>query len=256
MTPIAILQTTLKVNKSIAQFVLSGLVLLAAGAIAISWNAQPKDILLVAGYILGLAFAVSIIAYIVTQPKMRAVLGWAITGLFTLFMLGLIDSFLNLSGRLPTPACYIRIFFEPPKVCENRLFPAVRVDRSSSPINIATGGPEKLWLAQAAPGPVSRHMPYDSGAIYLQYSDPTDASRAQGLADELTNLGWPVVSIDQVKQAPGQNEVRFFHNDNSDDALELAQTLQSLSPGRDVYLRDFSQSGLRAANGLLEIWLP
>lgn len=187
---------------------------------------------------------------------MRLVIGWVVTVFFTLFMLGLVDSALQLTGRLPTPACYIRIFsFEPPAGCEVRLFPRQQVLMDTPTLRIQTNGPEKLWLAQATTSPKTRFEPYDTGLVYLQYSEPDQQRHMEELADELVDLGWPIGGIEFVTSAPDQIEIRYFHGNNYVDALLLAQTIDSIFSYSDVYLRDFSKSGLRAQDGLLEIWV-
>jgi hypothetical protein len=128
MTPTDILEKLLATNRTAARIILAGLGLIAATALAVSWIGDNPQAILLAAYILFFAFLVSMVTFIVTNRRIRNALGWVMTAGFTLFMVGLIDSALGMSGRLPMPACYVRIFWEAPKACEMRLMdPAVIV---------------------------------------------------------------------------------------------------------------------------------
>ncbi|MGL5010958.1 MAG: hypothetical protein ACRC6I_13840, partial [Paracoccaceae bacterium] len=171
MTPTAVFQKLLNTNRAAATFILGGLALLAAATIAVSWIGQNPDALFIAAYILGFAFLVTMATYIVRNAQTRAVIGWVLTGLIVIFLAGLVESAISLTGRLPTPACYIRILWEHPKSCEQRLFPPVTVsatDPAPVPLwNARTRGPERLWFAQQTTTP--RATPYAGGPIYLQF---------------------------------------------------------------------------------------
>jgi hypothetical protein len=257
MTPIALLEKLLSTNKHVATFILGGLGVLAAATIAVSWIGQNPDALLLAAYVLGFAFLVTMATYIVRNESTRAVIGWVLTGLIVVFFLGLVESAIALTGRLPTPACYVRILWEHPDSCEQRLFPPVNVLRATTPRWFAmTDGPERLWLAQdTAP----RTPPYADGPIFLQFGGRVDRDAAIALAARLAALGWPVEGGDQggeqLTTLPDTNEVRFFDAAAIDAAMDLARTIKAERPDADVVVRDFSKSGLIAPVGLLEIWL-
>jgi hypothetical protein len=257
MTPTAILQKLLSTNKPVATFLLGGLAVLAAATIAVSWIGQNPDALLIAAYVLGFAFLVTMATWIVRNDSTRAVIGWVLTGLIVIFFLGLVESAISLTGRLPTPACYIRILWEHPKSCEQRLFPAIPVASDAGPRWFAVAdGPERLWLAQDT---AARAEPYTDGPIFLQFGGAVDRATSIALAARLTALGWPVEGGEQGGEAlatlPDTNEVRYFHAGNRDAAIDLARTIKSEHPGADIVVRDFSGSGLIAPTGLLEIWL-
>ena len=258
MTPTDVFQKLLNTNKPAATFILAGLALLAAATIAVSWIGQNPDALFIAGYILGFAFLVTMATYIVRNPRTRAVIGWVLTGLIVVFLLGLVESAISLTGRLPTPACYIRILWEHPKFCEARLFPTITIGRlDNGPITIA-GGPERIWLAQNTQVP-ARPAPYQTGPIFLQFGPAIDRDGAIAIARDLATHGWPVAGGEQGGEqrdnVPDTNEVRFFDPAAEAEAIALARTLKAARPDHDIVVRDFSGSGLIAPVGLLEIWL-
>jgi hypothetical protein len=257
MTPTDILQKLLSTNKHVATFILGGLAVLAAAAIAVSWIGQNPDALLIAAYVVGFAFLVTMATYIVRNESTRSVIGWVLTGLIVVFLVGLVESAVSLTGRLPTPACYVRILWEHPKSCEQRLFPPVTV-ALQTPVRALAGvdGPERLWFAQDAG---ARVPPYSDGPIFLQFGGGVDRATSTALASRLTTLGWPVQGGDQGGEErstlPDTNEVRFFDPAAMEAAMELARTIKTERPEAEVAVRDFSKSGLIAPRGLLEIWL-
>ncbi len=257
MTPIAVLEKLFSTNKHVATFILGGLSVLAAAAIAVSWIGQNPDALLLSAYVLGFAFLVTMATYIVRNDSTRTVIGWVLTGLIVVFLIGLVESAVSLTGRLPTPACYIRILWEHPKSCEQRLFPPLTVTAVASSAEFTvTGGPERLWFAQDT---ATRTPPYTDGPIFLQFGGGIDRNTAIAIATRLTALGWPVQGADQggeqVSALPDTNEVRFFDPASKAAANDLARTIQAERPGAEIVLRDFSNAGLITAQGLLEIWL-
>jgi hypothetical protein len=257
MTPTSVLEKLLSINKPVATFLIGGLAVLAAAAIAVSWIGKNPDALLLAAYVLGFAFLVTMATYIVRNTQTRAVIGWVLTGLIVVFLVGLVESAVSVTGRLPTPACYIRILWEHPKSCEQRLFPPVTVSAETEPQWFAqTQGPERLWLAQDT---AARATPYTDGPIFLQFGGRLDRDTAITIAARLSTLGWPVEGGDrggeQLSTLPDTNEVRFFDAAAMEAAMDLARILKSERPGTDIAVRDFSRSGLIAPKGLLEIWL-
>jgi len=261
MTPVAAFQTLLKVNKPVAVFLLAGLGLLALSSIAISWLGDSQHAFIVACYILALAFLVTLITFVVTNDRMRFVLGWVFTSFFILFLAGLIDSALKISGRLPPPACYVRLLWELPEVCEDRLFPAVQVELAPfAPFQVAQAGsewgPERLWLAQADTVE-PRATPYDTGPIFIHVGPRVAQGDYAPLSQALTDLGWPNVDgadgVEQLSRVPDTNQVRYFDPADRDDAFALARALKQARPGTNIYVRDFSSSGVLARDGLLEV---
>lgn len=256
MTPVSVLQQLLKVNKPVATLLLGGLGVLAAAAVAVSWIGDNPNALNLAWYLLGFAFLASIIVYIVSNQRMCAVLGWVLTASFVLFLTGLVDSALQYSGRLPMPACYVRILWEAPKHCEARLFPVIKVEAPSIGADHAAwqprdGGPERIWKAQAP-------APYD-GPVYLHRASVIPAAQMVSLARSLVPMGFkiedPARGGEVVAAMPGNNEVRFFKPINKADAIRLARALNTLRPSAPFVVRDFTRAGLIAQKGLLEIWV-
>ncbi len=255
MTPVAVIQTLLQVNPKVARFILTGLATLAAASIAVTWIGRNPYPLYVAGYMLGLAFLATIIAFVATDRRMCMVLGWAVTATFVAFLAGLVDSAIGLSGRLPTPACYVRILFEPPEKCEERLFPAIEIAAGPAPWHwqIAfAAAPEVVTKTQATDP--ARALPYD-GPIALQVAPGLPQREVAALSRSLAKHGWPVAEREWTSRALNQSEVRFFSPEARADAVALAHAIKAERPGNPIMVRDFSGSGLIVPPRLLEIWI-
>jgi hypothetical protein len=250
MTPTDVLQKLLATNKTASRFILAGLGLIAAAAVAVTWIGDNPNAILLAAYILGFAFVVSITAFIVSNPRLRSVLGWVFTGIFTLFLLGLVDSAIGLSGRLATPACYIRMFWEDPRACQARLYPAEKVPPAPAPT--ADVAPASAPVPDAA-------VPAQPGEIYLQYRAGLDRTRMIALTRALADQGWTVANGETGGEPgdpiPDQNEVRFFDAASHDAAFRLASALNAM-PGTPAFVViDLAQSGYIVPPGHIEIWV-
>lgn len=266
MTPVAVIQKLLEVNPRVAGFILAGLAVLAAASIAVTFIGSNPNAIYLAAYILGLAFLATLIAFVANDKRMRLVLGWSITVTIIAFLVGLVDSALAISGRLPTPACYVRIVIEAPQACEQRLIPTIEITSLDAPQSppwhwqtAARRSDTQVWRIQAEAGTQPRAAPYDSGPIALQVAESVPAESAVELSRTLAGLGWPVTDGDaggeRVAKSPAQTEVRYFDQGAASDAMELAQAIKAERPDTRIVVRDFSKSGLIAPTGLLEIWL-
>ncbi|MEL6913736.1 MAG: hypothetical protein AAFP13_04490 [Pseudomonadota bacterium] len=83
------------------------------------------------------------------------------------------------------------------------------------------------------------------------------AARAAPLATALEDSGWPDAArhVEVVAPEVKETEIRYYHASDAGLATALAADLARLLGRDDVPVRDFSQLGLRARTGLLEIWL-
>lgn len=285
MTPSDVLQKLLDINKPAARLIFAGLGLLAAAAIAVTWIGSNPAAMLLAVYLLGFGILVSVTAWLVTNPRMRAVLGWILTAAFALFLIGLVDSATGFSGRLAAPACYVRMFLEPREACEARLsrktpvvpdtVPDLPAPAPSADTAAPAAAAEEVPAAEAAapapatiaasPAPVialktsATAVPPPTGDVYLQYRPELDRARMQALARTLIDLGWSVPNGDSggeaYDHAPVENEVRYFDAAARDAALRLAKDLAGPGGVADVILADQTGTGLIAAPGQLEIWI-
>lgn len=259
MLPAEVLAKLLDLDQRTGKFVLIGLACVAAGALVASWGFSA-DVVLAALYVLGFALVCSIVAFVATNPSMRRWLGWTVTASFTLYMVGLVDSAFQLTGRLPSPPCYLRIFVETRESCEQRFGPVVEVIGGSDsaalrapPTFRFADGPERIWLAQTT------EPAYTGGPIFLQYGDPVTKDQSMHFAETLAEHGWNVEDAEAggewVKGVPDRNEVRFFQSDHMEDALKLARAISELMPGTEIAVRDFTRLAGKRPGGLLEIWL-
>lgn len=258
MLPSDVFAKLLDIDPKTGRILVVGLAVVAAAAIAASWGFEA-DVALAGVYILAFAVIALTVAFIVTNPATRRWLGWTMTGCFTVYMAGLVDSAFQLSGRLPSPPCYLRIFVEHPRACELRLAPVVETIgggsaalRTLAPFGVASGA-ARLWLAQGA------EPAYSGGPVYLQFGGHVSRDQSAALAGDLAGSGWAIeggeAGGEELSSVPPRNEVRFFDPARREDAVRLARAIHDAAPGTEISVRDFSRLAGKAAGGLLEIWI-
>lgn len=251
MTPIQIIEILFRVNRPVAIFMLAGMALLACASIVLSWGDDLYSTLYLAGAILGFSFALSIIVYIINDPRIRAFLGWVFAGSLVLLQAGFIGSVLRMPPGMPVPYCYVRMVTTPPNECENIVAPPqpVQLPRDSA-IRWVPGGPDRLWLAQ---GP---EFMDPKGQIFLNLPPNTPLGARDMLQEDLAAEGWQVESGGILKRDVDSPEVRFYHPDDAEAALRAAEWLKQQRPDAPVYLRDYSKTGVLAPDGVVEMWVP
>jgi hypothetical protein len=262
MNPIDIIVRLLKVSPKVGVFVLAGIGVFAAGAIVLSFGSNPADLTNVAIYIVIFAALVTVLAFILNDGLMRTVICWIVIGAFGGWVIGLFDAALQVSGKLPRLPCYITMPIELPEVCEARLAPAITeigANRETRHLPGVGAGPERLWFAQVDEVlPAPPDLP-DGSRVFVHVTSEIPSDTAITLTTGLAGLNWPVVDPETggetVKEGPAQNEVRFFHVEDQENAVALAQSLHGLDPSQRVTVRDFTRLGSFTKRGLLEVWL-
>lgn len=260
MDPVTVIQTTLKVNKPVGQFLLAGLAVLAGGSLILSWGSDRSDMAVAGIYILAFALASSILAVITRNEKMRLSLCWILVIAFAAFVGGLVDSAFKISGRLPPLACYLRLPIELPDTCVGRLTESVAlIGADSANLSPASSQfPDRIWLAQAVSDDAAITHKTD-GPVFVQFGQGVQRQDVVKLSTLLASSGWPIEGAnkggEQVKATPAQNEVRYFHPKDHDSAVALAERLYELNPVTPIDVRDFSRLGAFTKTGQLEIWL-
>lgn len=259
MSPSDVITKLLDLDPKTGQVVLVGIACLAAGALVVSWGFS-SDMLYAAGYVVAFALVARILAFVVSNPGTRRCLGWTFTAAFTCYMIGLVESAVQLTGRLPATPCYLRIFVELPDSCEQRLAPTIEVvgEAAQEPAAhfafLDDSGAARLWLAQAEPEPA-----YNDGPVLLKFGGNVTRDQSMALSHELAALGWPVENGNDggkaVSDAPYRNEIRFYDPASRDAAIRLAHALHELSPDTEIAVRDFSRLKTWGPDGLLEVWL-
>lgn len=270
MTPIAFLQSLLKVNRPGAAFIMTGLGVLAAAALAVSWLGDAQNAITLALYTLIFAAAASVLSFVVTNRRMKTVLGWMFISGFGLMMFAAVDSVIQITGRVPFPVCMRSILDEPPQQCMARFAaatPALTVATAAPvPPQPGVSGPTALTpgegQGQGAPLIVTRQAPdaaLSPPRIALQFVAPMTRDTASRIATTLETADWQIdggaTGGEEVPNWPGATQVRFYDAAYQDQAALLAQDLSQALGGAPVEVRDFSTYGLLVAKNRLEIWI-
>lgn len=292
MTPVKLLSDLLNVNPAAARLIFTGLGVIAAAAIAATWG-NVDTLLPIGTIVLGLGVLLTLIAFIFTQPLMKAFLGWFFIALIVLVTVAGVDAVLGPRGTgiAPPLPCWSTVLRETRTQCEARLrtsqtvvaeapvSPVARPPvRAPSSISGGSSGlviparprppgtstvtsrptPPAGGIARPLPTPVVEILARDN-PIFLHRDPGTDVETAQFIAAGLDTVGWDVQEADVggrvVKTAPSETQIRFFHADDAQDAVDLATDLSEVLRGESVDVEDLSKLGFAARDGLLEIWL-
>lgn len=256
MSPLQTLSRLLKVDPKTGTFILTGLALLAAAAMALAFGSNIDDAVVLAVYIMVFALAVTVLTFISSKEVMRTTLSWIAIIAFGGWVAGLFGSVLRMPPTLPQLPCYIRLPVELPAVCEARLTTTTRVigGADNAGLRLDTGGIERIWTVQdpVIPPPIGV-------TIVLQFTDAVSRDATIALTTTLTGLGWVVsdgtAGGEQVSSGPDQNEVRYFREEDSAAAIQLAEAIYAQNANAPIAVRDFSRLGSYAQTGLLEVWL-
>lgn len=258
MNPTDALSQTLKINPAAARIISAGLGVLAAAAILISWGSDLDDLRIGALYVLAFAALVTLLACIARNNRMTTVISWILIAAFGLFVVGLVGSVIRVPPSLPPTPCYLRLLFELPETCVNKLRDSENDLRigSAAPVFWPAHGPERLWRAQegVVPEPTDH-----AGEVIVQYTPAIAQLEAVRLSEALNRLAWQVDNWKaggaQVKDGPSTNEVRYFKEADRQAAIELARTIHGLHPDTPIFVRDFTRLGAFLPDGRLELWL-
>lgn len=263
MSPQETLSRLLKVDPKIGTFILAGLALLAAAAMALAFGSNINDALVLAVYIMVFGLAVTVLTFISGQRVMRTTISWIAIFAFGGWVAGLFGSVLRIPSTLPPMPCYIRLPVELPEACIARLTTTTTV--IGTPDNAAVapglmGGPERLWTVQDHATLLPPFAPPPQGlTVVMQFTDTVSRDATAALAGQLGAAGWTLsdgtAGGEQVAVGPDQNEVRYFREEDSAAAIQLAEELYARNPGAHIAVRDFSRLGSYAPAGLLEVWL-
>ena len=256
MSPLQTLSRLLKVDPKTGTFILTGLALLAASAMALAFGSNIDDAVVLAVYIMAFALAVTVLTFISRQETMRTTISWIAIAAFGGWVIGLFGSVLRMPPTLPQLPCYIRLPVELPAVCEARLTTTTIVIGSAdqtfrwTPVD----GPDRIWTVQDPVIPPPADM-----TVVLQFTDTVPRDATIALTTTLTGLGWTIsdgtAGGELVSSGPDQNEVRYFRPEDSAAAIQLAEAIYAQNPTAPIAVRDFTRLGSYAATGLLEVWL-
>lgn len=286
MSPVAVLTKLFDVDPNTAKFILGGTSLLAAAAIVLSWDVDPTDVVRLALYILG--FSILVVIGSNFPGRISRMAAWLLFGIFALFLTLFTLQFLtdsHFSPPLPLAGCFISpmtkgcgidlppletaAVIQPPRV--NELTPrlaAAAIDTAETP-HIVTSertffGIEHAFRGQGALVRVQQIQAITDTAstpiVYIQFSGSFTRDSIIKLAEELSLSGWDVKGKEQggeqLSSAFGLSEVRYFHSDDEAFARSLAREITGLNTGaHEVGLRNLSNSGLKAHEGQLEVWI-
>ncbi|MCR8827672.1 hypothetical protein [Pseudosulfitobacter koreensis] len=266
MTPIEFLQSLLKINRSGTILIMTGLGVVAAGAVAVSWVGSGQNVITLATYILGFGLIATVLTFVVSNPLMKTVMGWMFVVVLGLILFCAFDSVLQMTGRTPSPPCWRTIFQEPPHVCKARF----ESGEHGNSFLVTSNAPEPVEtlilpdVASDTTAPIEEPVIVGGTAatpplVHMQFTPPVTRATSRDIANDLAEAGWNVAGEDkggeEVARGPSKTQVRYYSADYAENARWLARDLSEKLDGAEVLVNDFSEAGLIARPNLLEVWL-
>lgn len=243
MTPAKVLSLLLRINRPAAVFLLTGLAVLAAAAIASSWrNISPNALALFGIYILGFSVITYVLVYIVMDAVLKRILGYFITGIFMCWTSAIFISAVVPPDLIPLPApvCLIQIFREDcslkDSAAKEKHTPVARVEP----------------VVAAASGTIRR----GDFTVFVQFAGVIVRDDVRAMMTKLETEGWKVEGAqkggERTAKAAGYNEIRYSSDEDENAAKDLARSVQekNLTPKGIVIAKTFS-----VPRRTLEVWI-
>jgi hypothetical protein len=224
MNPAVVIEKLLSVEPGAARLILVGLAVLAAAAIATAWSVDRAGVGDLAILIIGFGVIVSVLAFVLTDGAMKAVVGWVVV------VSGLVY------GAAVFAAGVVPSLVVPP------LNPVQCVVRFWLPCN-AVGGAADVAAAEnatrLAPVPAVAPVPAPAGpavtpanyAVTVQFAGQLVRDDVRTMMQTLRGAGWRVQGVEgggqRTSTAAGYNEVRYGDEADLPAATELARQVQA-----------------------------
>jgi len=272
MTAIAAIEKLLTVNRDAAILILTGIGVFAAISIVGAYGIDYTTAVRVAGYIFGFAVAATVLSIVITDLRIRAVLGWFLVVLCMAWTVALSISILFQPGPLPPVYCLIRFMQDCDDVSEaialekSRPVSGVAVpvvvepsaDRSFGDLSVLSNLPgvdldpsPPVVLANVEPK--SPAIPDQKVVVQFAGLLTRDSVREMMLA--LRAQGWDMQGAEaggeRTGAAAGYNEVRYSGSSKA-AAEQLAAELQKVNlTGKPIV----AVENASIAADTLEVWL-
>jgi hypothetical protein len=243
LMPVGILEWLLEVNPAQGKFILTGLGVFAAAAIVASLQVDMNTTGRVAGYLIGFALLVYVVAFTVTDKSMRKVLGWFTITVAMVFGSAVVVTAMSASAGarlgLNPSYCLLRPF----RSCEE-------IEREMALNNPPTAIPPTVAKPSQPVDPSRYQVSVNFGGIISR-----DAVRE--VVDVLKSDGWRVIEPTsgggvRTAEAYGRNEVVYSTPDGEGAAQEIARRFQEARlVGEQITMR----RDAALAPGALQVWL-
>lgn len=252
MTPVAALEKLLTVNRDAAILILTGIVVLAAISIVGAYNINYDTALRIAAYIFGFAVVATVLSIVVSDIRVRAVLGWFLVGLVIIWTVILSVSILIQPGPFPPVYCIVN-FSQPCDEVAERI--ALAEQKRAAVVLDVVNAPIPLPTETQVNEPDEAAIALPQQQVFVQFAGLITRDSVRNMMLTLQAEGWNMQGAEgggeRTEAASGYNEVRYPSGAQADGEL-LAATLQRLNlTGKPVVA---VESG-RVAADTLEVWL-
>jgi hypothetical protein len=246
MTPTAAIERLLTVNRDTAVLILTGIAVFAAISIVGAYNINYDTALRVAAYVFGFGVVATVLSIIISDLRVRAVLGWFLVALAMVWTIVLSISVLFQPGPFPPVYCIVNIAQRCDDVAES--IALAEQKRAVVSVDIL---PAPIAPVEAPPTP----MTIPQQQVVVQFAGLLTRDSVRNLMRTLQAEGWNMQGTDgggeRTEAAVGYNEVRYAPG-NEADATILANALQALNlTGKPIIVVE----NPKVQSDRLEVWL-
>ena len=219
MTTLSVIEKLLVVNRPAAIIILTGLTVFAAVSIFQTFRINDlQGSILVAGYIVALGVALTVISNALHNPPIRTVVSWFITVLSILYASAIfVGAVFPSTPLVNPPSCLLRFWDD----CRGR----------GGLINRVAEGVPAPALTPVPKAPATSLVPPPLMRVYVQFAGLLRREDVVSVSRGLRDTGWNVQGADQGGErtvaASGFNEVRYLSPANEVAAKVLAQQIQA-----------------------------
>ncbi|MBR0672890.1 hypothetical protein [Neoroseomonas soli] len=223
MTPVQILERLLQVNRPAAVFLLGGLAVFAAAAIAVSFTEDRAALQDVAVQIVAFAAIVAVLTFVLGRGTLRTVVGWVVVGAgmvygAAVFAAGVAPGLV--SPPLNPVQCIVR-FWAP---CFD---PGGAADRAAAR-NYQGPAPQVPPVAAPAAAAAVRRGDFQ---VVVQFAGSIRREDVRAMMVRLEQAGWGVQGVagggQRTVAAARMNEVRYARPEEATAAALLARDVQA-----------------------------
>lgn len=227
MSPIAILERLLSIDRNAARVVFAGLGVLAAAAIAASFKIGRDVLLDLGALVLGFGAVLGVLAFVLKDGALKATVGWfvVLAGMTygaTVFAAGVIPGLVV--PPLNPVDCIVK-FWVP---CRASGGPA---DAAAVRAVAAAGPPPEVQPLPPPPTAAGQAVLKSEYEVVVQFAGAITRDAVRSMMQGLQKSGWRVQGVseggERTAAAYRFNEVRFATPEDRAAAIELAREVQS-----------------------------
>ena len=269
MTPVSAIEKLLSVNRDAAVLLLTGIAVFAAISIVGAYKIDSETAIRVGGFLFAFAVAATVLSVVVSDLRVRAVLGWFLVTMFIGWSVVLSIAILFQPGPFPPVYCLIAVGESCPDVGERIALSQTRGIPVAPESVVSVGSTDATPVGQqdgtsvqpgdtitiATVGVETADANLPKQMVFVQWGGVMTRDSVRAMMQALAAQGWNMQGADgggeRTEKAFGYNEVRYAPGAKA-DAERLAAELQRFNlTGKPIV----AVESPAVDAGALEVWL-